>query len=105
MPTQELPGVEGEGVAVKRIKPLDNAIAEWRDAVAKRMTLTEDEVFTCAKVVELMHKYQLTTYPYYDDDDMKKNVVLEGSEKLKLKKVKEKKSSDDDDKDDDKGED
>jgi hypothetical protein len=105
MPTQELPGVEGEGVAVKRIKPLDNAIAEWRDAVAKRMTLTEDEVSICAKVVELMHKYQLTTYPYYDDDDTKKNVVLEGSEKLKLKKVKEKKSSDDDDKDDDKGED
>jgi hypothetical protein len=105
MPTQELPGVEGEGVAVERIKPLDNAIAEWRDVVANRMKLTEDEVSTGAKVVALMHEYQLTTYPYYDDDDTKKNVVLEGSEKLKLKKVKEKKSSDDDDKDDDKGED
>jgi len=88
MPTQDLPGVEGEGVADRKIKSLDNAIADWRDAVKRRMALTEEEVAASAKVVDLMHKNALTTYPYYDDDDEKKNVVLEGTEKLRMKKVK-----------------
>ena len=39
--TDDLPGVEGEGVSPKRIKRLDNAVALWRANVAGRQELTD----------------------------------------------------------------
>ena len=86
--TEELQGIEGEGVGpVKKIKSLDTAIDEWRSIVEKRMKLTESEVEASQKVTDLMHKHNLTAYPYWVDDETQKLVVLEGKEKLKLKKA------------------
>ena len=85
--TEEIPGMTGEGVSPKKIKALDNAIADWRSIVEDRMNLTEREVSAAAKVTELLHKHNLTSYPYWVDDETQKLVVLEGKEKLKLKKA------------------
>ena len=85
--TEELPGVEGEGVTPKKIKALDTAIDDWRAIVQKRMDLTEKEVEASQRVTDLMHKHGLTAYPYWVDDETQKLVVLEGKEKLKLKKA------------------
>src|SRR5580700_1466356 len=86
--TEELPGVEGEGVGPqKNIKALDNAVADWRSKVAERMALTEKEVEARNKVVSLMHKHNLTKYPYWETDDEKKLLVLDSTEKLKLTKA------------------
>lgn len=85
--TEELSGMEGEGVTPKKIKSLDTAIEEWRGFVEKRMALTEKECEASQKVTDLMHKHQITSYPYWVDDETQKLVVLEGKEKLKLKKA------------------
>lgn len=85
--TDELPGVEGEGVGPqKKIKSLDTATGDWRDLVDKRMALTEREVEARNKVVDLMHKHNLKSYPYWETDDDQKVLVLDSTEKLKLKK-------------------
>lgn len=85
--TEEIPGMEGQGVApVKRIKGLDDAIETWRDFVDKRMALTKKEVESRSKVVELMHKHGLTSYPVTLGDDTEKVLELDTKEKLKLKK-------------------
>ena len=83
--TEELPGVEGEGVSVKKIKRLDNAITAWRGFVEERMALTESEVAARDKVVSIMHEEGITKYPYWASDDEQKLVVLDKTEKLKLK--------------------
>ena len=36
-----------------------------------------------------MHAENITRYHYYDEDDVKKLLLLEGSEKVKLKAVKD----------------
>lgn len=87
--TEELPGVEGEGVTTKKIASLEKAIGEWRDIVTRRMELTAEEVKAATKVTELMHKHEVTVYPYWVDDETRKLVVLEGKEKLRLKKAEE----------------
>jgi hypothetical protein len=87
--TNDLPRVEGEGVAPKRHPALDSAIEEWRDFAVKRMALTEKEAAARDKVVTMMHQRNLTVYPYDDGGDDRRNVVLEGAEKLKLQKVKD----------------
>ena len=91
--TEELPGVEGEGVSTKKIAALEKAIGDWRDIVARRTELTAEEVEASNKVTALMHKHNLTAYPYWVDDDTRKLVVLEGKEKLKLKKAEETETS------------
>jgi hypothetical protein len=83
--TEELPGVEGEGVSPKRIKKLDNAVAQWRASVAARQELTEKEVESRDKVLAMMHAEGITQYHYYDEDDEKKLLIIEGTEKVKLK--------------------
>ena len=85
--TNEFP-LEGEGVSPKKIKALDTAIDDWRSAVEKRMALVEKEIEAGAKVVELMHKHDVTAYPYYDGDDNRKICRLTSKEKLKLEKDK-----------------
>ena len=83
--TEELPGVEGEGVSVKKIKRLDNAIATWRDNVTNRMSWTEKEVASRDKVMVIMHEEGVRKYPYSESDDEQKIVELDMSEKLKFK--------------------
>lgn len=85
--TDELPGVEGAGVAPqKRIESLDNAIEEWRANVEKRMALTKKECESRDKVIELMHKNGVTRYPWSNSDDEEKILRLDATEKLKLAK-------------------
>jgi hypothetical protein len=86
---EDLPGIEGEGVSPKRIKRLDNAVATWRANVAARQELTEKEVESREKVLTIMHAENVTRYHYYDEDDVKKLLILEGSEKVKLKAIKD----------------
>lgn len=93
--TDELP-IEGEGVSTKKIKALDVAIDDWRDAVEKRMALTKKEVEAGAKVRDLMHKHNVTAYPYTDSGDVEKLVILEGKENLKLKKAEDADEGEDD---------
>ncbi len=85
--TEELSGIEGEGVAPKKIKRLDNAINAWRSHVTERMDILEKEVAARDKVVAIMHEEGLTSYPYWITDDEKKLVVLDSTEKLMMKKA------------------
>ena len=86
MPKQDdMPGIEGPGVAPKRIKKLDNAVAQWRATVAARQELTEKECESRDKVLAMMHAEGITQYHYYDEDDKKKLLIIEGTEKVKLK--------------------
>jgi hypothetical protein len=97
--TADLPGVEGEGVAPKRIKALDNACGKWRAVVAQRQSLTEEEVKARDKVLSLMHEHGVTKYHYYDDDDEKKLLCIEANEKVKLKAIKDEAESEADETD------
>ena len=83
--TLELPGVEGEGVAQKKIIALDNAVLEWRGFVDKRMALTKKEVEASQRVLEVMHAKGVTSYRYQDGDTEKMLVLVAGKEKVKLK--------------------
>lgn len=85
--TAELSGMEGEGVAVKKIKALDAAIDEWRGNVDKRMALSKKEVQSRTKVIELMHKHGVNRYPWRNGDDDEKMLKLDATEKLKLEAV------------------
>lgn len=93
MPTQELPGVEGEGVSQKRIIALDNAIGAWRSVVEKRMNLTEEECAAREKVMEVMHAENVTVYRYLGADDEVKIVELIVGEKVKFKNPEDEKSA------------
>lgn len=81
--------MEGEGVAPKKIKRLDNAIAAWRSIVEQRMNLTENEVVARDKVQTIMQEEKLTKYPYWVDDETQKDVVLDETVKVKMTKHKD----------------
>lgn len=83
--TDELPGVEGPGVSPKKIKRLDNAIANWRENVTNRMALTEKEVASRGKVMLIMNEEGVAKYTYQESDDEQKIVELDKTEKLKFK--------------------
>ena len=85
--TDEIPGIEGEGVSPKKIKKLDNAIEKWRSFVGQRMAVLESEIEARNNVVAIMHAENLTKYPYWEDDETQKVVILDTTEKLKLKKA------------------
>lgn len=85
--TSELPGVEGEGVAPKRIKVLDDAIDEWREIVSKRTALSEKEKEAKERVNHIMHDKGLTIYLYTDEGDVEKECVIVDS--VKLRRVKD----------------
>jgi hypothetical protein len=87
--TEDLEGIQGEGVSPKKIKRLDTAIASWRGFVTDRMDALEKEIEARDKVLNIMHAENLTLYPYWISDDEKRNVVLDRTEKLKLMKAKD----------------
>lgn len=79
--------MEGTGVSPqKKIKALEDAVEVWRDYVDKRMVLTKKEVESKNKVVELMHKHGVTSYPITLGDDNERVLELDTTEKLKLSK-------------------
>jgi hypothetical protein len=85
--TEELSGMEGEGIAVKKIAALDKAVETWRAYVEQRMSLTEKEVEARDKCIALMHKHNVVCYRYWISDEEQKLLVLDSTEKLKLKKA------------------
>ena len=92
--SDELPGVEGEGVSPQKPnKALEAAITEWRDVVGKRQKLTEKEVATKAEVDRIMHADGIRRYLYEADDEDVREVVLEETVKYRRPK----KTDDDDD--------
>jgi hypothetical protein len=98
--TDDLPGVEGEGVSAQKKNPkLESAITEWRDVVGKRQKLTEKEVAAKAEVDRLMHADGLVRYLYEVDDEDVREVVLEETVKYRRPK----KTDEDDDDDDGEG--
>ena len=87
--TDDFAGLEGEGVTRKKIKRLEDAIGDWDDAKEKRMKLTEKEVETKVRVVEIMAAEGLRSYQYTDD----RKVVLK--DMLKVEKIKSNGAGDD----------
>jgi hypothetical protein len=98
--TEELSGMEGEGVTPKKIKRLENAIEKWRGYVTQRMAVLESEVEARDNVIAIMHAENLTKYPYWIDDEVQKVLVLDSTEKLKLKKPEASEDADDGEGDD-----
>jgi tRNA isopentenyl-2-thiomethyl-A-37 hydroxylase MiaE len=84
--TEPLPGVDGPGVAPKKLKILDAAVDEWRDIVDKRVALTKQEVEALEVVVNLMRENNITAYQYGDDQQV---VLTPGTEKVKVKTMQE----------------
>jgi hypothetical protein len=81
--TDDLPGVEGEGVSRKKIKGLEDAIETWNGIKEKRMALTKKEIEARAVVESLLTKHELKRYQYDDDHE----VIVEN--KLKVHKLSE----------------
>lgn len=86
----DIPGVEGEGVSLKKIRRLDDAIDAWREAVEKRMKLSLTEIEKRDRVLTIMHEEGLSRYRWTDD----RNVVLKDG--VKVEKIKTAKNGDED---------
>lgn len=80
--TEDLNGMEGPGVARRKIKPLEDAIDAWNSVKEKRMALTEKEAEAKAAVRLLMEKNEVAIYRYGEGDH---EVVL--VENVKNRKV------------------
>lgn len=57
-----------DGFAPPRIKALDNLALEYREKVQARQQILAEEVEMKGKLMELMHKHELTTYPIPDTE-------------------------------------
>lgn len=79
----DLPAIEGEGVAPKRIKALEVAADNYVDRRDTRMKLTEEEVAARSKLAELMKQHNLTIYRFGDEQVE----VKPGKDKVKVRKV------------------
>lgn len=81
MPKQsDLPNVEGEGVAPKKIKAIDIAADEYVTIRDKRMAMTEKEVAARDKLVDLMKQNGLEVYFYSDQ----KVYIKHGQDKVRV---------------------
>lgn len=79
---QDLPAIEGEGVAPKKIPAVEKAADKYVEIRDKRMAMTEQEVTARAGLIEMMHEHKLTVYTY---DDYK--ITMEPREKIKVRTV------------------
>ena len=82
--TKELPGMTGAGVEDKRIKAIDDAYEDWDDAKEKRMTLTEREIETRDKLVQVMQSHGVSKYRYDG-----KLIECDSKTRIKVSKVKD----------------
>lgn len=64
----DLPSIEGEGVAPKRIKEIDVAADNYVEVRDTRMTWTKKECDARDKAVALMQKHGLAAYQYGDHE-------------------------------------
>lgn len=74
---QYLPGVEGEGVSLRKIKAVDEAFDELIGHRERRMKAGQKESDASAVLTALFHKHNLRSYTY---DETK--YVLKGKEKI-----------------------
>ena len=81
--TDDLPGVEGEGVSRKKIKSVEVAADNYCDIRDRRMSLTEKEVEARTVLISKMKEHGLSEYVYDDH----KVVLLPGVEKVKVRTV------------------
>ena len=62
----DLPGIEGEGVAQKKIPAVTKAANRYVEVRDQRMSLTEKEVDAKAVLLNAMHENGLTIYRFDD---------------------------------------
>lgn len=84
---------QGELIADRKIKPLDDVAAAYAELRDRRMELTKEESELKQTAIKLMHKYDKTIYRH----DGIEILLKEGEEDIK---VKVKKAGDDEDDDD-----
>jgi len=95
---QDLPGVEGEGVAPLKIQAIDKAISKYQKKKEARCLASPDEIAAKNEVRQLLHQHREGLpvngdgLPFYRYDD--RDYVLE--EKLKIRKVDDGSEDDDD---------
>ena len=79
--TEDLPGVEGEGVAQKKIPAVTKAANRYVEVRDARKALTDKEVDAKAVLLNAMHEHGLTIYRFDDYIVELKN----GKENVKVK--------------------
>lgn len=65
---EDLPAIEGDGVAQKRIKELDVLGDKYVDVRDKRMEWTEKEQVAKANLIAKMEELKITVYRYGDHE-------------------------------------
>lgn len=80
---EDLPKMEGEGVAQKRILALDVLADKYVEARDERMALGEKEKIAKANLIAKMDELGITEYRYGDH----KVQILPGKENVKVKNV------------------
>lgn len=78
---EDLPGIEGEGVAQKKIPAVTKAANRYVEVRDQRMALTDKEVDAKAVLLNAMHENGLTIYRF--DDYIVQ--IKEGKENVKVK--------------------
>ena len=90
---EDLPAIEGEGVAQKKVPSIEKAADKYVEIRDKRMDLTEKEIDSRAVLIAAMHEAGVTTYVY---DDYK-ITLAPGKEKVKVRTVDVEAEEDEDD--------
>lgn len=84
MPKQnDLPAIEGEGVAPKKVRAIEVAADEYVEIRDTRMGWTKKEVAARTKLADLMKKHELKSYKFSDHEV----VVIPGVDKIKVKAI------------------
>lgn len=93
----DLPGMEGEGVALLEIEEIDKAISKYQRMKNARCEASPGEIAAKNVLRELLHKHRAKLpvnadgVPFYRNDD--RDYLLE--EKLKVRKVESVEDDDD----------
>lgn len=79
----DLPAIEGEGVAPKKIKAIEVAADDYVEKRDTRMSWTEKEVAARNKLITLMKEHGLEKYRFGDEEVSLKP----GKDGVKVKKI------------------
>jgi UDP-N-acetylmuramyl pentapeptide synthase len=81
--TEDIPGIEGEGVSQKKIPAVTKAATRYLEVRDQRMALTEKEVDAKAVLLNAMEENGLTIYRFDDhcvEVTSKKNVKVKSAD-------------------------
>jgi len=81
--TEDLQGMEGEGVSRRKIKAVETASDNYVEVRDKRMKLTEQEVEARAVLIQKMRDNNITEYVYDDH----KVLLVPGKDKVKVRTI------------------